>query len=142
MTLIEIKARQHEQTYSIDHRKLLGTHYTPASVVDYIVNRTLRPYLESPDLFTNIRILDPACGSGLFLLKAYDVLANCWKKTFGSFTHKDAQYLIENHLFGIDIDEQAVLATRRHLIQKPSLADAISFSLNIVIGDALCLRPF
>ena len=69
MTLIETKARQHEQTYSIDHRKLLGTHYTPDSVVDYIVNRTLRPYLESPDLFTNIRILDPACGSGLFCLK-------------------------------------------------------------------------
>ena len=84
MTLIETKARQHEQTYSIDHRKLLGTHYTPDSVVDYIVNRTLRPYLESPELFTNIRILDPACGSGLFLLKAYDVLAmlleeNIWQ---------------------------------------------------------------
>ena len=144
MTLIEIKARQHEQTYSIDHRKLLGTHYTPDSVVDYIVNRTLRPYLESPDLFTNIRILDPACGSGLFLLKAYDVLANCWKKTFGSFTPKDAQYLIENHLFGIDIDEQAVLATRRHLIQKASLADGVSFNIdfNIIVGDALCLRPF
>ncbi|MDO8140500.1 MAG: N-6 DNA methylase [Candidatus Brocadiales bacterium] len=142
MTLIETKARQHEQTYSIDHRKLLGTHYTPDSVVDYIVNRTLRPYLESPDLFTNIRILDPACGSGLFLLKAYDILADCWKKTFGSFTSKDAQHLIENHLFGIDVDEEAVLATRKHLIQKASLADAISFSQNIVVGDALCLRPF
>src|SRR3972149_7618719 len=144
MTLIETKARQHEQTYSIDHRKLLGTHYTPDSVVDYIVNRTLRPYLESPDLFTNIRILDPACGSGLFLLKAYDVLADYWKKTFGSFTSKDAQHLIENHLFGIDIDEQAVLATRRHLIQKASLADGVSFNIdfNFVVGDALGLRPF
>ncbi|HHT9135981.1 MAG TPA: Eco57I restriction-modification methylase domain-containing protein [Candidatus Wunengus sp. YC60] len=142
MTLIETKARQHEQTYSGNHRKLLGTHYTPDSVVDYIVNRTLRPYLESPDLFTNIRILDPACGSGLFLLKAYDVLADYWKKTFGSFTLKDAQHLIENHLFGIDIDEQAVQATRKHLLQKASLADVISFSQNIVVGDALCLRPF
>lgn len=142
MSLIETKARQHEQTYSIDHRKLLGTHYTPDSVVDYIVNRTLRPYLKSPDLFTNIRILDPACGSGLFLLKAYDVLADYWKKTFGSFTSKDAQHLIENHLFGIDIDERAVLATRKHLIQKAFLDGTISFNLNIVVGDALCLRPF
>jgi len=142
MTLIETRARQLEQTYSGNHRKLLGTHYTPDSVVDYIVNQTLRPYLESPNLFTNIRILDPACGSGLFLLKAYDVLADYWKKTFGSFTSKDAQHLIENHLFGIDIDEEAVLATRKYLIQKASLDDAISFSLNIIVGDALCLRPF
>jgi hypothetical protein len=111
-------------------------------VVDYIVNQTLRPYLESPDLFVNIRILDPACGSGLFLLKAYDVLADSWKKAFGSFTSKDAQHLIEDNLFGIDIDENAVQATRKHLLQKASLDDASSFSLNITVGDALCLRPF
>ncbi|MBI5308349.1 MAG: N-6 DNA methylase [Planctomycetes bacterium] len=100
------------------------------------------PYLKSPELFTNIRILDPACGSGLFLLKAYDVLAGNWKKTFGSFTSKDAQYLIENNLFGIDIDENAVLATRKHLLQKTSVPDSDSFEFNIIVGDTLCLRPF
>lgn len=142
MALIETTARKHEQTYSTDHRKLLGTHYTPDSVVDYIVERVLQPYLKSPDIFTNVRILDPACGSGLFLLKAYDVLAGHWKKTFGSFTSEDARRLIENHLFGIDIDENAVLAARSHLIQKASVPDAGSFDFNIVVGDALSLRPF
>jgi adenine-specific DNA-methyltransferase len=142
MTSIETKARQHEHTYSDDHRKLLGTHYTPDSVVDYIVNRTLRPHLESSESLTNIKILDPACGSGLFLLKAFDILANYWKESFGSFTPKDAQYLIGNSLFGIDIDEQAVFATRRHLIQKTSLdPDSFNIDTNIVVGDALCLRP-
>lgn len=142
MTLIETKARQHEQTYSIGHRKRLGTHYTPDSVVDYIVNQTLHPYLESPDSFANIRILDPACGSGLFLLKAYEVLAGRWEKCFGGFTSKDARHLIENNLFGIDIDKDAVQITRKHLLQKASLTDTDSGIHNIVAGDALYLRPF
>ncbi len=144
MTLIETKARQHEQFYTNVHRKLLGTHYTPDSVVDYIVNRTLQPYVESPELLSTIKILDPACGSGLFLLKAYDVLADHWKKAFGRFTQKDALHIIENSLFGIDIDEQSVLATKRHLMQKASFVDVSPYKIapNIVVGDALYLRPF
>ncbi|MFO0793475.1 MAG: DNA methyltransferase, partial [Candidatus Brocadiaceae bacterium] len=144
MTLIETKARQHEQFYTNVHRKLLGTHYTPDSVVDYIVNRTLQPYVESPELLSTIKILDPACGSGLFLLKAYDVLADHWKKTFGRFTQKDALHIIENSLFGIDIDEQSVLATKRHLMQKASFVDVLPYKIapNIVVGDALYLRSF
>lgn len=141
MKSIEINARQHERIYSINHRKLFGAHYTPDSVVDYIVNRTIRPYLDSPDFLLSIKILDPACGSGLFLLKAFDVLAGCWNRSFGKFTSEDAQHLIKNSLFGIDIDEQAVFAARRNLHQK-ALRNADSFNLdsNIVVGDALSLR--
>jgi len=143
MTLVETQARRHEKMYSDYHRKLLGTHYTPEAVVEYIVNRSLQPYLEKPNLLPSIRILDPACGSGLFLLKAFDVLADHWQKSFGSFTYKDAQHLIENSLFGIDIDERAVNATRKYLLQKACLSesDAIAIDANIVVGDALILRP-
>ncbi|MBI4810035.1 MAG: N-6 DNA methylase, partial [Ignavibacteriales bacterium] len=73
--LIETQARRHEQTYSEEHRKLLGTHYTPDPIVNYIVQRSLHPFLESPDCLKDIRVLDPACGSGLFLLKVFDILA-------------------------------------------------------------------
>jgi len=143
MVSIELQARQHEQIYSDKHRKLGGMHYTPGSLVDYIVKRTLRPLLDTPDSLPQIRIIDPACGSGLFLLKAYEVIADCWQKTFGSFGTKDAKYILENSLFGIDIDEQAVLETRKNLLQKGSLSehDCVNINKNIVVGDALYLRP-
>jgi adenine-specific DNA-methyltransferase len=143
MVSIELQARQHEQIYSDKHRKLGGMHYTPGSLVDYIVKRTLRPLLDTPDSLLQIRIIDPACGSGLFLLKAYEVLADCWQKTFGSFGRKDAKYILENSLSGIDIDEQAVLETKKNLLQKASLSehDCVDINRNIVVGDALFLRP-
>jgi type I restriction-modification system DNA methylase subunit len=57
------------------HRKEQGIYYTPTFIVDYIVRNTLGKLLEdkkvNPD---NIRILDMACGSGSFLIKAFDIL--------------------------------------------------------------------
>jgi len=61
--LIETQARKHEQTYSDEHRKLFGAHYTPDSILDYIVRRSLRPLLVSSDSLQDIRVLDLACGS-------------------------------------------------------------------------------
>jgi len=145
MISIETQARRYEQMYSGDHRKLFGTHYTPDSLVDYIVRRVLRPVLDFPNSLSSIRILDPSCGTGLFLLRAYDILADQWRKIFGSFTSKDAKHILENSLFGIDIDESAVLATRKHLLQKASLteSDFVNIDQNIIAGDALafCHSP-
>lgn len=139
MDLVEAKARQCEQNYSDRERKRLGTHYTPNAVIDYIVNRVLRPLSEHPDSLPSIRVLDPACGSGLFLLKAYETLADFWKTANGGFGKKDAKHILENCLFGIDIDERAVSATKAHLLQKASLheSDSAFLDKNIVVGDAL-----
>lgn len=140
--LIELQARKHEQTYSDEHRKLLGTHYTPDPIVDYIVWRSLRPLLESSDCLQDIKILDPACGSGLFLLKAFDILAQHWRNTFDSFGQNEAKHILTNSLFGIDIDEQAVFATRRHLLEKALLTETELPQIrdNITVGDALTLK--
>src|SRR3970040_582697 len=108
MDVIEGKGRQYERGYSNRERKSLGTHYTPDAVIDYIVNRVLRPLSDHPDSLRSIRILDPACGSGLFLLKAYEILADCQQKARDGFDKKDARHILENCLFGIDIDERAV----------------------------------
>jgi methylase of polypeptide subunit release factors len=139
--LIETQARKHEQTYSNEHRKLLGTHYTPEPIVDYIVKRSLLPLLESPD-YQEIKVLDPACGSGLFLLKSFDILAQHWRNTFGSFGPKQAKHILSNSLYGIDIDEQAVLTTRKHLLEKAALveSDVPLLNENIIVRDALTLK--
>lgn len=139
MDVIEAKARQYERGYSDRDRKRLGTHYTPDAVIDYIVKRVLRPLSDHPGNLRNVRVLDPACGSGLFLLKAYEILADCWQRANGEFDKKDAKHVLEECLFGIDIDQRAVSATKTHLLQKASLSesDSVSLDKNIVVGDAL-----
>src|SRR3990172_10853830 len=143
MLSIELQARRQEQTYSEKHRKCLGTHYTPDPLVDYIVSRTLGPFLRSRDTLTRLRILDPACGSGLFLLKAYEMLADAWRKAFGSYGPNNARHILKHCLFGIDIDERSVFEARKHLLAKASLSecDCVSIDENIVAGDALLVRP-
>jgi hypothetical protein len=57
-------------------KKAGGIKYTPAYIVQYIVNGTLGPFLKSktPVEVASIYVLDPACGSGSFLLVAYKYL--------------------------------------------------------------------
>ncbi|MHC1595546.1 MAG: Eco57I restriction-modification methylase domain-containing protein, partial [Candidatus Syntropharchaeales archaeon] len=55
-------------------RKESGIYYTPPYVVDYIIRNTLGELLKgkTPEEVEKIRVLDPACGSGSFLIKAFD----------------------------------------------------------------------
>jgi type I restriction-modification system DNA methylase subunit len=64
--------------YKPDARKAGGVYYTPQYVVDYIVKNTLSELLEgkTPRDIAKIHILDPSCGSGSFLLGAYQFLLN------------------------------------------------------------------
>ena len=57
-------------------KKAGGVYYTPAYIVDYIVKHTVGKLLEgkTPKQAAKLRILDPACGSGSFLLGAYQYL--------------------------------------------------------------------
>ncbi|RLC10932.1 MAG: BREX-1 system adenine-specific DNA-methyltransferase PglX [Deltaproteobacteria bacterium] len=56
-----------------------------------------------------ITFLDPACGSGHFLLEAFDLLYDMYEEE-GKVTksHEICRSILENNLFGIDIDERAV----------------------------------
>jgi hypothetical protein len=57
-------------------RKSNGVYYTPTYIVDYIVRQTVGPLVEgkTPNQVEKIKVLDPACGSGSFLLGAYEFL--------------------------------------------------------------------
>lgn len=59
---------------SMESRKESGIYYTSPYVVDYIVQNTLGELLKdkTPEEVSKIKVLDPACGSGSFLIKAYD----------------------------------------------------------------------
>ncbi len=80
-------------------KKKKGQYFTPSAIVKHIVDHTLQ-YHEN--IFT-IKILDPACGSGQFLIFTYKLLLERYQQ-FG-IDEKEASHLIcSNNLFGYDID--------------------------------------
>ncbi len=72
-------------------RKAGGVYYTPQYIVDYIVDNTVGKLIEgkTPADVTKIKIVDPACGSGSFLLGAYDKLL----KWYHSYYHPEYERL-------------------------------------------------
>jgi hypothetical protein len=127
--------------------KARGLHYTPAYIVDDIVHQTVGRLLEgkSPWQAAHLRILDPACGSGRFLLGAYQYLLDWhrdWYIADGPERHPGELYgaesaLLQNagsqcylltpaerrrialsNIFGLDLDPQAVGVARRSLLLK------------------------
>ncbi len=120
-------------------KKAGGVYYTPAYIVDYIVQRTVGELCEgkSPKQMEKLRILDPACGSGSFLLKAYQELLDrhlAWYRNHQPEKHRkevfpgpggdwrlttaEKRRIVLNNIFGVDIDRQAVEVTKLSLLLK------------------------
>ncbi len=125
-------------------RKAGGVYYTPKYIVDYIVENTVGELLKkckTPAAVAKLKILDPACGSGSFLLGAFQRLidwhedyfnanpdkigkglaAACWHDAEEGKYRLTARYkgqILVNNLFGVDIDPQACEVTRMSLYLK------------------------
>src|SRR5262249_53052667 len=70
------------QDISEPARKRYALLQTPDFIVDFILNRTLDPALKEFPL-DGFRLIDPACGSGHFLLEAFDLLFRLWANREG-----------------------------------------------------------
>lgn len=113
------------------YRKEQGIFYTPTYIVDYIVRNTLSKLLEEKkSKAEKIRVLDPACGSGSFLIKAFDVLNEYhlkhdkhYSQTLLDVASEDSVYtrklqVVQNNIFGVDLDKQAVEVAQLNLLLK------------------------
>lgn len=120
-------------------KKAGGVYYTPAYIVEYIVRSTVGKLLEgkSPKEVGKLSVLDPACGSGSFLVGAYQFLLDWhrdWYLDDGAGKHKKQIYqgrggqwflttaekkrILLNNIYGVDIDSQAVEVTKLSLLLK------------------------
>lgn len=120
-------------------KKAGGVYYTPTYIVDYIVQQTVGKLLDgkTPKQAASLRILDPACGSGSFLLGAYQWLLDWHLKQYvddGPARHRKEVYqahggqwrltteerkrVLLNSIYGVDIDPQAVEVTKLSLLLK------------------------
>lgn len=131
-------------------RKAGGVYYTPTYIAEYIVENTLGSLLNGtnkslPSPITvskaaELKILDPACGSGSFLIVAYQYLLDwhqaryienadhhargknpkIYQSSGGEYrlTTKERKRILINNIFGVDIDPQAVEVTKLSLLLK------------------------
>jgi len=143
-------------------KKAGGIFYTPAYIVNYIVKQTVGKLLEGASvkiteirqrkdgktkrlrvrvMSRSLRILDPACGSGSFLLGAYQLLLDWYRDYYASndpqtwakaksppiyqcprtgwrLTIAERKRILLDHIFGVDIDTQAVEVTKLSLLLK------------------------
>nr|QNO57799.1 hypothetical protein OHAEDELL_00027 [Methanosarcinales archaeon ANME-1 ERB7] len=120
-------------------KKAGGVYYTPQYIVEYIVENTVGKLIagKTPEKIAEIKILDPACGSGSFLIGAYSYLLRYhldWYVSNKPKKHKEAVFQVKenewylttaekkrvllDNIFGVDIDQQAVEVTKMSLLLK------------------------
>jgi len=127
-------------------RRKGGIYYTPPLIVEYMVANTVGELLKgkTPEEAAKIRIVDPACGGGVFLLGVYQFLLDWHEKQFGKLTLTQRQKILNDSIFGVDIDPQAVGITKYCLSMK--CIDGTNFSLdldeNIRSGNSLVETEF
>ena len=143
-------------------RKEHGIYYTPEHIVDYIIRNTLGKLLKkckTPEDVSKIKVLDPACGSGSFLIKAFDVIKE-WYDRYNRQNQLGAtpntldvhlplvpnveERILTDNLYGVDLDPQAVEITILSLSLKavktskklPYMGDHIKCGNSIIFGPA------
>lgn len=125
-------------------KKAGGVFYTPTYIVDYIVRQTIGPLVEdkTPKQIEKLTVLDPACGSGSFLIGAYQFLLDWYHHFYAShdpeshakgknpklvavsggggwaLTTPERKRILLSHIYGVDIDSQAVEVTKLSLLLK------------------------
>lgn len=121
-------------------RKSGGVYYTPHYIVRYIVEHTVGARIKGlpPEKIADVTVLDSSCGSGSFLLGAYDYLlkyhlawytkasrlkkalreARIYEAGYNTYrlTITEKQRILLNNIYGVDIDVQAVEVTKLSLL--------------------------
>lgn len=129
--------------YKPEVRKAGGVYYTPSYIVDYMVNQTVGTLIsgKTEKQIAALHVLDPACGSGSFLISVFQHLLD-WYLAFYTkndpgkwskgkraalvqvagkewrLTLDERKRILLAHVFGVDIDHQAVEVTKLSLLLK------------------------
>jgi hypothetical protein len=103
----------------VQARKGAGSFYTPPSIIDYILDQTLEGLVlgKSVEQLAHVRVLDPACGCGAFLLRAFDRLKTHYLQQYAGegqdvrdsgVVEEINRHILGHNLYGLDLDREAV----------------------------------
>ncbi|MBU0705641.1 Eco57I restriction-modification methylase domain-containing protein [Patescibacteria group bacterium] len=117
--------------------------------------RALATYIEYQSVLRNIKVLDPACGSGAFLVKVFDyllaenirvanIIADLNDDKTDLFSSENyIKSLLENNIFGVDLNPESVEITKLSLWLKSAQKDKrlVNLNNNIKCGNSLIDDP-
>jgi len=107
----EMLGRVFESLMAEDERVASGSFYTPKEIVDTLTERAITTWLgdaPSIEMLERITVLDPACGSGAFLLSALGVIERLWRKLTPDVPRDLRRRIVAQSLYGVDLKPEAV----------------------------------
>ncbi|MBQ6100690.1 MAG: N-6 DNA methylase [Bacteroidales bacterium] len=110
---IEFISNMYEKFIGVDKQNKESAYYTPTFLVDYIIAETVEKHLSADDNY-NCRILDPSCGSGIFLVESLRRIIEKYvkvkkiKNTNSESFREGLKKLVCDNIFGIDKDYDAI----------------------------------
>lgn len=124
-------------------RKRYALLQTPEFVEEFILDRTLTPAIREFG-FREVRMIDPTCGSGHFLLGGFHRLVDEWRRHEPARNPRDIAQRALDAVAGVDLNPFAVAISRFRLLVAAlkvsgvhRLTEAPDFKLNVAIGDSL-----
>lgn len=106
----EMLGKVFESLMAEEERAASGSFYTPKEIVDVLVERAIAEWLgDGPvEKLAQITILDPACGSGAFLLSALGAIERIWRARTNDVPRDLRRRIVASSLYGVDLKPQAV----------------------------------
>jgi hypothetical protein len=111
---VEFISNVYESFIGENNQAKEGAYYTPLFLVEYIISQTLIKYFEENGNKYQCKVLDPACGSGIFLVESLRVMINryktlhkYWENNIPKFQSEIKRIATEN-IFGVDKDSNAI----------------------------------
>lgn len=124
-------------------RKRFALLQTPEFVEEFILDRTLEPAIETFGL-EGIRLIDPTCGSGHFLLGTFQRLLGHWQRSAPGLDARDRVIKALEGVYGVDLNPFAVAIARFRLLVAAmqasgirTLREAPGWKFNVTTGDSL-----
>lgn len=113
---IEFISNVYEKFIGITKQADSGAYYTPLFLIDYIQKETVSKYFKSNHTEYNCKVLDPACGSGIFLVETLRQIISQYQINNPEYlqeehyeAYKDKlKQLLKDNIFGVDKDENAI----------------------------------
>lgn len=131
------------QDLSESAQKIYALKQTPLFVEEFILDRTLTPAIDEFG-YKEVSLMEPSCGSGHFLLGAFERLFNLYQLNEPGLNARTAVQNVLNNIYGVDINPFATAITKFRLLLAAlkasdidQLSNAPDFKFNIAKGDSL-----
>jgi len=113
---IEFISNVYEKFIGVEKQAGTGAYYTPLFLVDYIQKETVSKYFKVNSTEYNCKVLDPACGSGIFLVETLRQIISQYQKKHPEYLEEEnyeeykniLKQLLTENIFGVDKDENAI----------------------------------